>query len=663
MTKEKINGFLPTTRRNSTLSPSNSSVASEPEFVRSTASIRRSNISHPSTTSNSSQTSGDIRRKFMRPTIFPSGKINVSNQLRNALINNGPEYNYKTMKTAPVSEFEKLPSRRTILEMKNEFGFGMSKKARSDLFTSFKRDVSSGHATRHYEAEDFTNSNAVAKLRKLAIEWSSIQGNNIFSISHDDASIKEFLRNLASKIPAENRHAALAMIDQPAGYRQALPGTVAAEMARLQTLQDETTHSASNHTRHGLQAQQEVLSPGTNASASPAAVLLPLTAGKRSYSEVDDDSTSIGNQMSTLKRSKSDYVSNAFQPLTSYNPQPPSFLSAPNDIGERNQPYHLQSEPVDPSQAPQSSSWSASNGMDRPEVQQQVQPRMHPRMQHAYDSQTTNYSSHVFQGESLDQYQPQQHLQLGQQPQMMQAYDSGNMSYQTNAFQSNQFFDQAQFQPPPYMQASNNSRIQPSQSLASWSSSNGMGWASLQQQFQPPIPPTYYPGPMNYQPQFFQGASFHPSQQQQQQYQPQIQQSYNPGNLNYQNSMPHGQQSYYPSQFQPTPYMQESNNSGFQTFQNIQFNHGNASQTTYTKGTSAVGQPNYNVQGGSPSLISTDTLDDEWAKLMRSIEDLTPIVPLGHTQLTPTLPDTSATNQTTSKSTTAVMAQQPGTTG
>lgn len=644
----------------------------------------------------------------MRSDVLPSGRVNISNHLRRELINNGPEYTPKIMGNALYDDSGLKPPRRVVHIIKNEFEFGMSKKARNSFFKLMEMDIFNGNSTGHHVTNEFTNAEAIAALRKQAVRWSENKNNKISTIEPNDKNIKEFLRELARDIPEGNRHAALALIDQPAGYRRPLPGTIAAQLANLQTSQGDVLRTAANQAPPVIQAQQDIQSPNANASAFPASFPISLAVGKRSHAEVDPESTLYGNQLPTSKRSKPEYETQELSLSASDNPPPSSSSSTPNGVGQSNQSHFTQRQSVDPSQQwqppqpSQSSSWSASNGMTRSDVQQQMQPRM----QQSDDlAATTTYQPRLFQGNSFDPSQTQtpsswsasngmSQTTSQQQPQrqMPKTYNSGNANYQTDVFHAERSFESTQLQTMHYMQGPNTWGPEPSPSSYSWSTRNGMGQTDAQynqhqyQQHQQQMQPAYNMGAANYQQYMPQSQPFHPSQSQPMsswaafngsgqsmfQQQPPIPQAYSSWNNNRQPDMFQGGQYFDQSQFQPqfqpqfqSPFhTQERNNSGIQNFQNPQFNQFNqfnqvnSFQGPHATGSSSMGQPNHGSSVTPASSNPATAPDDEWTIFLQTIDDVKPIVPAAYTQLTPMLPLTRANNQPTSESATAVLPQK-----
>ena len=647
----------------------------------------------------------------MRSDVLPSGRLNISTHLRRELINNGPEYTPKIMGNAPYDDSGLKPPRRVVHIIKNEFEFGMSKEARKSFFKLIEMDILNGNATGHHVTNEFTNAEAIAALRKQAVRWSENQNNKISTIEPNDKNIKEFLRELVRDIPESNRHAALALIDQPAGYRRPLPGTIAAQLANFQTSRGDVLRTAANQAPPVIQAQQDIQSPNAKASAFAASFPVSSAVGKRSHAEVDPESTLYGNQLPTSKRSRPDYEAQEFPLSASDNPQPSSSSSTPNGVGESNQSHFIQRESVDPSQQwqppqpSQSSSWSASNGMTRSDVQQQMQPQMQP----SDDLATTTYQPHLFQGNSFDPSQTQtpsswsasngmSQMTSQQQPQrqMPQTYNSGNANYQTDVFHAERSFDSTQLQTMHYMQGPNTWGPEPWPSSYSWSTRNGMGQTDAQynqhqyqyQQHQHQMQPAYNMGAANYQQYMPQSQPFHPSQSQsqsqsqpmsswaalngtgqsmfQQQQQPPIPQVYSLWNNNRQPNMFQGEQYFDQSQFQPqfqpqfqSPFhTQVRNNSEIQNYQNPQFNQVNSFQGPHTTGSSPMGQPNYGSSSAPASSNPATAPDDEWTKFLQTIDDVKPMVPAAYTQLTPILPLAIANNQPTSESATVVLPQK-----
>ena len=589
MKNKKIADTLPITRQRSTHSPSNSNTASPLEFTRPTNSVPTSNGSSLPASSSSSQGDDNATTRRYKSWVSAYGRPNASQQLRLALINEGKEYTYETMQKRCLGESNVLPPRRTIQLIRDEFGFGMTRKDRDDLFRTMRTDISIGEATTRYSSKAFTNPSTVAALRAQALEWSKVEGHNIYNIGLNDTEIKNFLRELAADIPKKHQQAASALIDQPPEYRQPLPGTIAAQLVQSLASQDHVPGSASNQAWPVVQASEDVYSPNANASSYPANLSVPSTAAKRSYSPTNGESTSYGNQSPTFKRSRPDFENQTSSSSEPRKPQSFSYGFTPTGIGQANRSQLIEGDLFDPLQS-------------QPH-QLQIPP--------AYNLETIDYQPHLFQDTSIGP--PQPHLpsqsqlsswsasngmsystlqQSHQQPQVSHDYNSGNMNHQSDVFQNGQFFDPSHFQPTYYMQGSNSGPMT-SQYSSYWSAPNEINRPDVHQQSQPAF------------------------------------------------------------------YMHDSNEYAPQTFQNSQFNQGNAHQGPYANGPFSVDQLNYSVHGASPSLTPVVTQDDGWDEILQTIEKLTPLVPATCTQSTPTLPMTTADNQATQGPTTSMPTQQP----
>ena len=561
MKNEKVPTGPPISRKTPTPSPSNANVALPPRFVRPITPTEQPNVNALPTSSITSTPAKNSRNTYVTKERFFNGKANMTEQLRLAIINSGPEYKYSSMKLMPFGDHALTPASHLMHNVRREFEFGVSMQERNNLLGVIRFDISKGTTTRKYVGEEFTNPDAIAAVRKQALNWSKVQGNDIKSISRDDDGVREFLRKLILEIPAQHRQTALAMIDQPPGYHQPLPGTKAERSAaRAAAAAAEAAEAAAaaarlagpNPTQPAIQTQQVVGAPEASASSDPAALSVPSNTGKRSYSAIDSDLTLHDSQLQPFKRAAPAYEN---QSLATAHAQP-------------------------------SSSWSASNGMSRPTLQQQQQQQIAP----SFDLMSSTYDPYMFLGELLDR--GQSHSQPQSQP------------------------------------------------SSSWSASNGMSQLGIQQQ-------------------------------QPQQQQPQVPHIYNSGNMNYQTNVFQGGQYFGQSQFQPMPGTQNVSNSLPQTFQSsqryqpsqtYQFNSSNATQGTNTNGPLPVAQP-YNFYGTSAQASPVVTHDAEWAQLLKTIDYMAPIAPATHTQLTPLLPMTPANRQSVAESTTATLAQRPGTIG
>ena len=620
MKNDKTTGSPSIRPQGSTPPPLSFNVASQPQFVRPAPSIQQSNVTPQAESSIASQPANKVPRRYARAERCANGRPNVTEQLRLAIINSRPGYTYKELKKKTFGDNGVTPQRDTLHNVKSEFEFGMSTKERHRLFMTIQSDIWSGRMTGPYTTEAFTNPYAIASLRKQAVLWSREQGNDLKNIISDDQGVRNFLRELTADIPLEHRTAALALIDQPPEYRQPLPGSKAEESAAKAAAAAEAARLAgTNPTQLAAQAQQVVYPPVANASSYPAAQSVSSMAGKRSYSAIDSELTSYGNQLPPFKRSTPAYGNQSFSTAQA---QPSSLWSASNgmsrfDVQQQAQqqtqvqpdapkdhnsgtttyrPQLFESQAPDPLPSQPSSSWSASNGMSRPISQQPPQPQPPRQIAPSYDTETSNYDPYFFLGESLDKSQAQSQSQWQQQ---------------------------LQSQP----------RSQPS---SSWSASNRMSQSNLQH---------------------------HP--------QPQIPQIYNSGNMNYQTNVLQGGQYFGQSQFQSMPHMQNVSNSAAQTFQSSQnyqpyqthqFDSSNAAQRSNMNGPVPVAQP-YNFYGASTAANPVITSDADWAQLLQTIDYLAPSAPATFTQSTPVMPVMTVNNQATTQSTIATPAQRPGATG
>ncbi|MGJ7579406.1 hypothetical protein ACSFA3_04410 [Variovorax sp. RHLX14] len=459
MNNEKITGDLPITRQSSTRLPSNPEIAPAPQFVRPNPPVQTQNIATSITSSTTTPKTPAKNRISATPgSFYSSGNLNISDYFRRALLNNGPDYTYKAMKDDPMGKL--VPTRRQIQGARAEFGFGTTKEQLQKLFTTMKEDIAvNDNNITKYDTELFTNPKAVYAMRHQAVTWSRAPGNDISAIQTNDMAIRTFFRKLALNIPEQYREAALAMIDQPPEYRRPLPGTRSAKIATeqpaqpaqpqqplqpLQSLQGGISLTASNPALLSTQAPPAIYPSNANALLDPAAVSEPLTVEKRVYWHVNSEPTSYGRQSPTFKRTKFEDVSQAL-PTSAYHPLQPS------------------------------SSGPTFNRMGQPDVQQQLQPQLQLQTQPTYESGSQVYQPNLFQGgSSIDPSQSQSQstpssswtasngmnrptTQQRHQPQTRPQYSSGAMNYQANAFQNVHSIDQPQFQPTPYTQGFSNS--------------------------------------------------------------------------------------------------------------------------------------------------------------------------------------------------------------
>lgn len=389
------------------------------------------------------------------PGWFGNGKSNICEQLRLAVINNGPDYTYRQLKNYPADNVGGKPQRQTLHVVKSDFAFGMSPAERSSLLDRMIEDIRRDSVSGRYVTDMFTNPDAINALRKQAVIWSKSEGNDVFDISRDDDEIKDFFRVLESNVPQEHRQAVSALIDQPPEYRQPLPDTVSEELARLQRSTSQIVGTASNHamfnpqTVEGADAQQTGASPYPQYPSITSMTSMTSTAGKRSFSSTNIEPTSVNDPSQTNKRARHDDSNGAFPLPSSYGSQSSSFSLPP---GFTTQPTaHHQSPPMpqvsnpgiptDPGEMsqstlsfdpPQLQSWSASNGTSRMNVQPQ------PQTYQVADPANVIYQTDTYQG---GQYFDHSQIQA---PQMQPAYDPWASGYQGNVVQEGPSFDPLQ---------------------------------------------------------------------------------------------------------------------------------------------------------------------------------------------------------------------------